>query len=72
MAKTAEKGGGWPIRGQDLIMWSEGQWEAWEKNIDMKDGITENICDENSENLIVSKHKIQVVTKLKTSNCEEN
>ena len=24
-------GGGWPMRGRDLIMWSEGLWEALKK-----------------------------------------
>ena len=24
-------GGRWPMIGRDLIMWSEGQWEAWKK-----------------------------------------
>ena len=36
-------GGGWPMRGRDLIMWSEGQWEASKKDTWKGDRYTDKL-----------------------------
>ena len=40
-----KQGGGWPMRGLEMIMWSQGQWQCWTDLEEMDEWVNESISD---------------------------